>query len=289
MYQHDMKKKHLDTLLEEVVSECVSFVGVDLNTASQCLLRCDPVMTLNFLKLKYRHSFRKIAGLTDKRATQIIDYRVKNGPFINRKELLKVKGIGARAFEQCAGFLRVGPVNEDETAQFYTKPETTKLDRTYIHPESYGVTEKLLRIMDLKVADVGSQRFIERVKDVTSKINTDQVCSQLDIPEATLNLILETLTKPLSHDLRTTHTHTPLFRKGLVDINELNTGMVLSGRVANVTSFGCFIDIGVGCNGLIHSSKMNMLQLQIGDRVEAKVLRVEIERKRIALEAIRKL
>lgn len=265
-----MKKKQLETLLEEVVSECVSFVGVDLNTASQCLLR-------------------KIAGLTDKRATQIIEHREKLGPFVNRKQLLKVKSIGARIFEQCAGFLRVGPVNETETDKFYKMAEATKLDRTEIHPESYEVTERLLRLLRLRVNDVGSQSFMESIQDAMMNMNKEDVAGKLDIPVGTLNFILETLAKPLSHDLRRGHSNVPLFRKGLVDINELTSGMILSGQVKNVTHFGCFVDIGVGCNGLIHSSKMNKLNLQIGDRVDVRVVNVEIDRKRIGLEALRKL
>lgn len=200
-----------------------------------------------------------------------------------------MKGIGPRVFEQCAGFLRVGPVNETEAINFYKKTETSKLDRTDIHPESYDVTRKLLKIFQLKEDDIGSQEFIERIKEASSKINKEDTCKQLNIQIAMLNFILDTLSKPLNHDLRTTHTHTPLFKKGLVDIKELSNGMTLTGRVNNVTHFGCFVDIGVGCNGLIHSSMMNKLDLKIGDRVEVEVLTVEIERKRIGLKAVKKL
>lgn len=271
MYQHDMRKKQLQDLLEEVVSECVSFVGVDLNTASQCLLR-------------------KIAGLSDKRATEIINHRQKSGPFVNRKQLMDVKGIGARVFEQCAGFLQVGPVNEKEAVSFYKQPGTTKLDRTYIHPESYGVAKKLLKAFGgLKADYIGSETFIEHMKKKAASVDVEQLSTQMEVPASTLNLIIETLCKPLSHDLRMVQTNTPLFRKGLTDINELTLGTILSGRINNVTHFGCFVDVGVGCNGLIHSSKMRGLSLQVGDRVEVQVLKVEIDRKRIGLEAVKKL
>lgn len=226
--------------------------------------------------------------MTDKRATQIIAHRETNGPFVNRKQLLDVKSIGARVFEQCAGFLRVGPVSEAETMVFYKKKEATKLDRTDIHPESYEATEKLLKKLNLKVNDVGSTTFIANIKNAVTEVNKEEISNKLNISVATLSFIVDALAKPLSHDVRTTHSHVPLFKKGLVDINELKTDMILSGRVNNVTHFGCFVDIGVGYNGLIHSSKMNKLQLQIGDRVEVKVLNIETQRKRIGLEAMKK-
>lgn len=237
----------------------------------------------------FLYFFRKIAGLTDKRATEIISYREKNGPFINRKQLIEVKGIGARIFEQCAGFLRVGPVNEDQAAEFYRTSDSNKLDRTYIHPESYEVTAKLLDKCALKVEEVGTQNCMERMSKATSTLDMQKLSVELNSTEQTLQLIVESLCKPLSHDLRTMETHAPLFRKGLTDINELRVGTVLTGRISNVTHFGCFVDIGVGCNGLIHTSRMNRLNLQIGDRVEVKVVNIEIDRKRIGLEALRKL
>lgn len=203
--------------------------------------------------------------------------------------MLKVKGIGPRVFEQCAGFLRVGPVNESEAVNFYKKKHTTKLDRTDIHPESYEIATRLLDLFNLQVNDIGSESFIDEIKKISLTMNKEKISNQLNTKATTLNFILETLSKPLNHDIRTTHTHTPLFKKGLVDINELKTGIILTGRINNVTHFGCFVDIGVGCNGLIHSSKMNRLNLQIGDRVEVKVLNIETERKRIGLEAVNKL
>lgn len=270
MYQHDVDREKLEAVLDEVVSECVSFVGIDLNTASQCLLR-------------------KVAGLTDESATHIVRYRKKYGPFITRKQLLEVKCIDERVFEQCAGFLRVGPVNETEITYFYKESETTKLDLTDIHPESYKIAERLLEMLRLNVNHVGSQFFVESINSATMRMNKEDIARKLNAPITTVDLILEAFAKPLSHDLRTTHTHAPLFKKGLVDIHELSGGVVLNGRINNVTPFGCFVDIGVGCNGLIHCSKMNRLSLQLGDRVEVKVVSIDIERKRISLEAMTKL
>ncbi|CAH0554650.1 unnamed protein product [Brassicogethes aeneus] len=270
MYQHDLKKKQLEEALDGVVSECVSFVGVDLNTASQCLLR-------------------RIAGLSDKRASQIIQFREENGPFTYRKQLTEVKGIGAKIFEQCAGFLRVGPVDSKEAATFYKKPKTNKLDCTYIHPESYDVTKKILKKFKLNLSDVGSGDFIDKIKSLVPTLDLDNMCSEFDCTKETLNLILDTLAKRLNHDLRSEVSKVPLFKKGLTSINDIGPGTELTGRVNNVTHFGCFVDIGVGCNGLIHSSKMNGFNLQIGDRVAVKVLSVEIDKKRISIEALQKL
>lgn len=226
--------------------------------------------------------------MTDKRATEIINTREKNGLFTNRNQLLKVKGIGAKVFEQCAGFLRVKPVDMDETT-FYKQRDTNKLDCTDIHPESYEATRKLLKRFNLSVGNVGTQAFIDRIKTEINPQNMDRISADMSIPRETTQLILESLSKPLNYDLRSALSHTPLFKKGLTDINELQTGTVLTGRVENITHFGAFVDIGVSTNGLIHTSKMKGCKLAIGDRVEVKVVNVEIERKRIGLEYMRVL
>ncbi|XP_044755245.1 S1 RNA-binding domain-containing protein 1 [Coccinella septempunctata] len=266
MYQHDLRKKHLNEALHEVVSECVSFVGVDLNTASKCLLK-------------------EIAGLTEKRAERIIQYREENGKFTYRKELLKVKGIGEKVFQQCAGFLRVGPINIEEEYNFYATPNTTKLDRTIIHPESYAVAKKLLKNLKLKEEDIGSGSFIETVNK--SELNETELSVKLKTDEHSLKLILEALGKPLNHDLRKELNITPLFKKCLTSIEDLKTGTVLSGRVSNVTHFGCFVDVGVKWNALIHVSKLKGFQLKIGDRVEVEVIDLDLERKRIGLKFLK--
>lgn len=268
MYQHDLKPKSLEAVLGEVVSECVSFVGIDLNTTSQCLLR-------------------RVSGLTDKRAQLIIEHREKIGLFTHRKQLMDVKGIGQKIFQQCAGFLRIGPINREENDSFYNVKGRTKLDATYIHPESYDLVEKLLKTLKLNVNCIGESNFIETVEkqldnviDLSAKFNTSK---------ETIELILECLTKPICYDMRSEFKNVPLFKKNLTSINDLKIQDLLTGRVKNVTHFGCFVDIGVGTNGLIHSSHLNRFDLQIGDEVEVCVLNIDVKLKRIGLQAIKKL
>ncbi|RZC39162.1 S1 RNA-binding domain-containing protein 1, partial [Asbolus verrucosus] len=270
MYQHDIKKKHLEEALNDVVSECVSFVGVDLNTTSQCLLR-------------------HVAGLSDKKAQQVIEYRNKNGPFICRKQLLEVHGIGQRIFQQCAGFLRVGPLRADDATAFYKNSKATKLDSTYIHPESYDIAISLIKKLNLKLCDVGETQFINVIRDKAPQLDLPRLNDEFKSNTQTIQLILDTLSKPLNHDLRSDCPQEPLFKKGLTSIDDITNGTVLTGRISNVTHFGCFVDIGVGINGLIHVSKYNGLNLEMGNKVEVKVINVEIERKRIGLEALKQL
>ncbi|XP_018326633.1 S1 RNA-binding domain-containing protein 1 isoform X2 [Agrilus planipennis] len=270
MYQHDLSKKQLEEALDEVVTECVSFVGVDLNTASQCLLR-------------------KIAGLHAKRATAIVIHREKNGPFFNRSQLKEVPGIGPKTFEQCAGFLRVGPTDPNNADDFYNNSRTTKLDCTYIHPESYNLCNKLLDMLHLRVSDVGKEHFIEAMQRKRNTLNVSEISEELKSSKESIELIIDCLCKPLNFDLRSEMDKTPLFRKSLTNILDLKSGSVLTGRITNVTHFGCFVDIGVGTKGLIHSSKQKGIQLQIGDKVEVKVVKIEIDRKRIGLELNKKI
>ncbi|KAG5880075.1 hypothetical protein JTB14_034706 [Gonioctena quinquepunctata] len=269
MYQHDLKKKTLDEALDEVVSECVSFVGVDLNTASQCLLR-------------------RIAGLSDKRATQIVDHREKHGPFISRKQLTEVFGIGLKTFEQCAGFLRVSPTDTNSADKFYKSPKTTKLDCTYIHPESYKIAKKLIGKIKLKVDDIGDTHFITSIKAL-SNYNTTELSQELECPKETIELIFDALSKPLNYDLRSEIPQVVLFRTGLRSINDMKVGTIVTGRVKNVTHFGCFVDIGVEKDALIHSSKMSGMNFNVGDRVEAVVCNLELDRQRISLKPLVKV
>ncbi|CAG9826823.1 unnamed protein product [Diabrotica balteata] len=266
MYQHDLKKKTLEEALDEVVSECVSFVGVDLNTASQCLLR-------------------RIAGITDKRATEIIKFREKNGAFICRDQLLKVPGIGPKAFEQCAGFLRIVPTNAASPSKLSKSYKTTKLDQTIIHPESYDLTKKLLKSLKLNEDQIGEETLIQGVQTIKSEL--PEVCEKLDTNVETLNLIIDALEKPLNYDFRTESQNT-FFAVELKDFDDVSVGDKMVGRVKNVTHFGCFVDIGISQDALIHSSKMNGLDLQIGDRVNCVVLTVDKLRQRIGLKAISK-
>lgn len=233
--------------------------------------------------------FRHIAGLTEKRAAQIIEYREKKGSFVSRKQLKEVKGIGTRIFEQCAGFLRVGPVTSNQSNEFYKNALTNRLDCTYIHPESYDLTLKILKKLNLNLDEIGQQSLINTVKLKIPQLNIAEFSSSLGSSVETINLILEALSKPLNFDLRSDCTQKPLFKKGLTSIYDLNVGCSVTGSVTNITHFGCFVDIGVGQDGLIHQSKLNGFNLQIGDKVEVKVINLEIDRKRISLQMINKL
>lgn len=231
--------------------------------------------------------FRRIAGLSDKRASQIINYREKNGPFRYRNQLVKVYGIGPKIFEQCAGFLRVGPTTAEEAVNFYKTPHTTKLDCTIIHPESYEIAERLMKRYNLNVKDIGEEHFISKVKSLN--IDIGEISTVFGASEETIKLILDALSKPINYDFRNEVSQVPLFRKGLTSIFDLRVDMTVSGQVKNVTHFGCFVDIGVGSDGLIHNSKLCGLNLQIGDRVEVRINSIDVERKRIGLEAQTKL
>ncbi|EFA10546.1 Transcription elongation factor SPT6-like Protein [Tribolium castaneum] len=261
MYQHDIKKRQLEEALNDVVSECVSFVGVDLNTASRCLLR-------------------HVAGLSDKKAQQIIDYRAENGPFISRQQLLKVSGIGQKIFTQCAGFVRVVPPS-GETMKY------NKLDSTNIHPESYEMATKLLKMFNLRLCDIGTTGFITIAKREVPKLDLSKLSQMFGSNEQTLRLILDAFCQPLNYDLRSDYDKKPVFKKGLIEISDLKSGIVLTGVVTNVTHFGSFVDIGVGINGLIHVSKSNGLDLHLGNKVEVKVLSIDVEKKRIGLQALK--
>ncbi|KAF5303492.1 hypothetical protein FQA39_LY09955 [Lamprigera yunnana] len=267
MYQHDLPKKQLEQALNEAVIECVSFVGVDLNTTSQCLLR-------------------RIAGLTDKRAASIISYREENGLFKSRSEIKKVKGIGPKVFQQCAGFLRVGPANASEANDFYKYSSTNKMDCTYIHPESYEIANDIIKHFDLNPKSIGQQEFIEAVKLKTRSLNLENLSKMMKTSVETTKLIINALSESLNFDLRTNSTIGALFKKGLTNIYDLKEGSILTGSVNNCTHFGCFVDVGVGSDGLIHSSKMRGHSLKVGDKVEVKVINVDCNRKRIGLEMI---
>ncbi|XP_057650911.1 S1 RNA-binding domain-containing protein 1 isoform X1 [Diorhabda carinulata] len=263
MYQHDLKKKTLNAALDEVVSECVSFVGVDLNTASQCLLR-------------------RIAGLTDKRATEIVKYREKNGPFVTRKTLLKVMGIGPKVFEQCAGFLKICPLTSKSENN-----KLNKLDQTIIHPESYDITKKFLERLDLKIDDIGESKLIDKIKSIKTALV--EISKELITNVETLDLICNALEKPLNYDLRCEFPQATFFSTGLNSINDLSIGSKVLGRVKNVTHFGCFVDIGVGKDGLIHCSKLNDFYLQIGDKIEGEICSLDHQSQRIGIKPLKKI
>lgn len=254
-YQHDMPKKRLDEALLGVVEDCVNNVGVDLNTASAPLLS-------------------KISGLSAAVSKNIVSYREENGAFTSRTELKKVPKLGPKAFEQCAGFLRV--------------PESKNvLDNTGVHPESYESTRALLDICGYNIDDIKNGR-IEDIKIKIDEIGEDNVCEKINIGVPTLNDIVKELLMP-GRDPRD-ELPAPLLRSDVLDMNDLKEGMELSGTVRNVIDFGAFVDIGVHQDGLVHISqicdkyiKHPSEVLKVGDIVKVRVLSVDKNKKRISL------
>ncbi len=254
-YQHDMKPARLDDALTGVVEDCVNAVGIDLNTASHSLLAY-------------------ISGINATCAKNIVKYREENGEFTSRAQILKVPKIGAKAFEQCAGFLRV--------------PGSTEiLDNTGVHPESYGAARGLLEMFGYSEQDVkdGSLTFLsEKVK----LKGTDKVAEKLGIGEPTLIDIIGELEKP-GRDVRDS-LPPPELRDDILDMNDLKEGMILKGTVRNVIDFGAFVDIGVHQDGLVHVSQLSERFVKhpsevvsVGDVVNVKVLGVDTQKKKISL------
>jgi len=252
-YQHDMPQARLSETLDGVVEDCVNAVGVDLNTASPSLL-C------------------RVAGISPTVAKNVTAYREENGSFRTRKELLKVPKLGPKAFEQCAGFLRV--------------PESQNvLDHTAVHPESYGAAEKLLSLCGYSLDDVGSLSELDRRLAEVGPSKAAEACG-VGLP--TLRDIAAELQKP-GRDPRD-ELPPPLLRTDVLDISDLKPGMKLTGTVRNVVDFGAFVDIGVHQDGLVHISQIadRFIRrpsevLTVGDVVEVTVLEVDEAKKRISL------
>ena len=236
-YQHDVNQKKLKSSLEEVVEDCVNTVGVNINTASSALL--------NY-----------VSGITKTTAKNIVDYKIENGPFTNRQEILKVKGIGPKAFVQCAGFLRI--------------PESEEiLDNTEVHPESYEIAKKIMKY-DLNDIDV------------------KKLSEELEVGEPTLRDIIEELKKP-GRDPRD-EMPKPVLRQDVLSIDDLEEGMIVTGTVRNVVDFGAFIDIGIKEDGLCHISKMSDSYIknprevcEVSDTVKVKIIGIDKERGLVSL------
>lgn len=254
-YQHDMPQNRLTEVLTGVVEDCVNSVGVDLNTASPSLLSY-------------------VSGLNMSIAKNIAAYRQKEGGINDRKELLKVSKLGPKAFEQCAGFLRVvGGKNI--------------LDNTGVHPESYEAVKKLLEMFSLTEDDVKNNKLESLPKLIELK-GYDKVAKELDIGEPTLRDIVKELLKP-GRDIRESMPK-PILRSDVITMEDLKEGMIFSGVVRNVIDFGAFVDIGVHQDGLIHISQISDSYikhpsevLKVGQRVDVKILSVDLNKKRIAL------
>ena len=236
-YQHDVNQKKLKSSLEEVVEDCVNTVGVNINTASSALL--------NY-----------VSGITKTTAKNIVDYKIENGPFTNRQEILKVKGIGPKAFVQCAGFLRI--------------PESEEiLDNTEVHPESYEIAKQIMKY-DLNDIDV------------------KKLSEELEVGEPTLRDIIEELKKP-GRDLRD-EMPKPVLRQDVLSIDDLEEGMIVTGTVRNVVDFGAFIDIGIKEDGLCHISKMSNSYIknprevcEVSDTVKVKIIGIDKDRGLVSL------
>ena len=252
-YQHDMNQKNLSEALQGVVEDCVNKVGVDLNTASASLLEY-------------------ISGISKPIAKNIVAYREENGAFLSRSQLLKVAKLGPKAYEQCAGFMRI-------------QGGKNPLDGTSVHPESYEAARKLLSKLGYdqkQLTNGGLSGLSKKILDYKA------MAEELQIGEITLRDIVKELEKP-ARDPRD-EMPKPILRTDVMEMKDLKPGMVLKGTVRNVIDFGAFVDIGVHQDGLVHISQMSdkfikhpLEAVSVGDIVEVKVISVETEKKRIAL------
>lgn len=254
-YQHDVTPKRLEESLSGVVEDSVNKVGVDLNTATPSLLTY-------------------IAGINASIANNIVAYRDEVGGFKSRKELLKVKRLGQKAFEQCAGFLRVMESKEP-------------LDNTSVHPESYAAAGKLIEILGYTNEDL-KNRNLSDIEDRVKEKTLNSLVKELEIGELTLKDIIKELQKP-GRDPREDMPK-PILKTGVIDLKDLTPGMALLGTVRNVSDFGAFVDIGVHQDGLVHKSQMankfvkHPLDIvKVGDVIKVKIMEVDEKRKRISL------
>lgn len=251
-YQHDMNQKKLDEALSNIVEDCVNNVGVDLNTASAPLLEY-------------------VSGISKTIAKNIVEYREENGQFQSRKDLLSVAKLGPKAFEQCAGFMRIREGKEP-------------LDYTSVHPESYSSAKKLLKKYGFSTKDIlgGNIHLTDEIKDVK------EVAEEIGTDPITLRDMIKELEKP-GRDPRE-EMPKPILKSDVLDFDDLKEGMELKGTVRNVIDFGAFVDIGVHQDGLVHISEMSnkfikhpLDVVSVGDVVDVRVLSVDKERKRIQL------
>ena len=254
-YQHDMPQKELGQALDGVVEDCVNNVGVDLNTASPSLLT-------------------RVAGVNATVAKNIVLYREENGAFTGRAQLKKVPKLGDKAYEQCAGFLRVAE-------------SRNPLDNTGVHPESYDAAKKLLALCGLELKDV-KNGSLGQLSEKVDEIGKERIAEQLDIGVQTLEDIVKEMLRP-GRDPRD-ELPPPMLRTDVMDMNDLLPGMELQGTVRNVIDFGAFIDIGVHQDGLVHISRITdhyikhpSEVLTVGDIVTVWVVSVDPVKKRIAL------
>ena len=255
-YQHDVNQKRLSESLTGVVEDAVNKVGVDVNTATPSLLSY-------------------VSGINSSIAKNIVKFRDENGKLKNRKQLLKVPKLGKVAFEQCAGFLRI--IDGDNP-----------LEVTAVHPESYEVTEELLDKIGFKKEDLRNKEKINSLREHLKSVNAKEMAKELDIGEMTLADIIEELSKP-GRDPRD-EMPKPILRQDVLKFEDLKEGMILTGTVRNVIDFGCFVDIGVKYDGLVHISEMSEKYIKnpsevvsVGDIVKVKVIKIDTERHKVGL------
>ena len=259
LYQHDVKAKHLKQTLQEVVESCVNFVGVDVNSASPALLQ-------------------RVSGLNQLTARRIFEHRRQNGPFRSREQLMQVPGFGDATFVQAAGFLKIaGGFNP--------------LDATWIHPESYPVSEKMLANLGFSPEDLRSKETKEALVEKVKSIDLKEMADQLGVGRMSLKDILDQLVRP-GRDPRE-DLPTPVFKRGVLKVDDLEKDMELTGTVLNVVDFGVFVDIGMHDSGLVHVSQLANKFVRdphdvvaVGNVVKVWVLDVDRERRRVSLTMI---
>jgi uncharacterized protein len=259
LYQHDARAKHLRDTLDDVVQSCVSFVGVDLNSASTPLLRY-------------------VSGMNQLTARRVYEHRQQHGPFRNRQQLMEVSGLGNATFVQAAGFLKI--VGGDQP-----------LDATWIHPENYAAAEKLLEKIGVEPASVSGGSTASHIREVVAPLDRAILATELDIGKLTLNDMIEALCRP-GRDPRE-DLPPPIFRKDVVKFEDLQAGMELRGTVLNVVDFGAFVDVGLSDSGLIHISQLSSGYVRdphdvvaVGDQVRVWVTSIDKDRRRVALTMI---
>ena len=260
LYQHDVNPKQLKESLESVISSCVNFVGVDLNTASVPLLR-------------------HVSGLNQLTARRVVEYRTEKGPFTSREQLQQVDGVGPVSFTQAAGFLKL-------------RSGENPLDRTWIHPESYGVASKLLETLGFAPDVVKDRAKLEELHAKFAEADVSALAKELEVGELTLRDIFDALARP-DRDPRE-DLPKPIFKKGVLKLEDLAAGMELKGTVLNVVDFGAFVDIGLKDSGLVHISQLANRYIKsphdvvsVGDVVSVWVMGVDQERKRVSLTMVK--
>ena len=258
LYQHDAKARHLSDMLDEVVQSCVSYVGVDLNTASAALLRY-------------------VSGMNHLTARKVYEHRQQHGSFRNRAQLLEVSSLGDATFVQAAGFLKI-------------EGGDNPLDGTWIHPENYATTTKLLEKLSIDPTEITGKTFVEQLKQ-KSQLDREALALELEIGKFTLDNMLDSLSKP-GRDPRD-DLPPPIFRRDIIKFEQLQPGMELRGTVLNVVDFGAFVDVGLPDSSLVHISQLSNgfvrdphSAIAVGDQVRIWVASIDQERHRVALTMI---